>query len=392
MRILFATDTCRPEVNGVTTVLATMEEGLRHRGHDVAIVAPHYPGIDPDDDRARRILRRPSVPCPGYGAVRLSWPADPAVRRTIANFRPDVIHAVTEGPIGVQGRRYAIRTGVPLVTSFHTDFPGYAARYLGEWAVGPTTRWLVWFHQAARMTQTPSYVVRQRLAKLGLTRAMVWGRSVDTRLFSPTARSGELRASLGADGRLLVLHVGRLALEKDVSTLIRTFALTHRALGHRVRLCVAGDGPEGERVRSALPFAHHLGFLTRPELARLYASADLFIFPSATETCGLVALEAMASGLPVIGAAAGGIVESIQPGITGYLLPPQDAPAMAAAIGELVDDPSTLSAMATASRAFATGRDWEIEMDALVPIYQSILRRATEPAQGPLVAAASPGS
>jgi glycosyltransferase involved in cell wall biosynthesis len=168
----------------------------------------------------------------------------------------------------------------------------------------------------------------------------------------------------------MVLHVGRLAVEKDPATLIESFRQAHAALGAAAVFCVAGAGPEADSVQSALPFARHFGFLSRDRLAELYADADLFVFPSPTETCGLVALEAMASGLPVIGAAAGGIRESIMPEITGILVEPGNASEFAAAIQSLVRDRELREAMGQAARAFAQGRDWSRELDQLEALYR----------------------
>jgi glycosyltransferase involved in cell wall biosynthesis len=372
MRIAFVTDTCLPEINGVTTVLATMARGLTARGHAVHTVAPAYPGDTPEPPDAGTFLPRPSVRCPGYGAVRLTVPFDPVVRASLRAFRPDVVHAVTEGPLGLQGRRFALKFGLPLVSSYHTDFPGYAERYLGRWAVGPTVRYLTWFHGAARATQTPSHVVAETLRARGLPRATVWGRSVDTLLFHPARRNLPLRRELGFGDRVVVLHVGRLAVEKDLDTLIASFQAAHVALGDAARFCVAGDGPEARALRQALPFATHFGFLDRPRLADLYANADLFVFPSPTETCGLVALEALASGLPVIGARAGGIVESVQDGITGRLVGAGDAAGFSDAIVELGRDTDRRRAMAVAGRAFAAGRTWDTELDTLEGDYRRL--------------------
>ena len=160
---------------------------------------------------------------------------------------------------------------------------------------------------------------------------------------------------MGADGRRIVLHVGRLAVEKDVDTLVAAMVEAHERLGDRALFVVAGDGPRAADVRLALPFATHLGFLGRETLADLYADADLFVFPSPTETCGLVALEAMASGLPVVGADAGGVRENLRNGLTGYLVPAGDASGFAARIVELVEDGEQRRAMSDAARGFAVG-------------------------------------
>jgi glycosyltransferase involved in cell wall biosynthesis len=370
VRITLATDTYLPEVNGVTTVLATMRRGLLERGHAVQVLAPAYPQLTED---GADVHRAPSVPCPPYPAVRLSWPWGSGLAAAMRRFEPDIVHAVTEGPVGGLGRAQARRRGLPLVTSFHTDFPRYAGRYLGGWAVGLTRRYLRWFHGPARVTQTPSDVTRDELHALGLPRAVTWGRGVDCRIFTPARRDERRRLALGADGRLLVLYVGRLAVEKGVDALVPALRTVHASMGHRAAFCIAGDGPERERVRRELPFARHLGFLDRATLADLYADADLFVFPSATETCGLVALEAMASGLPVIGAAAGGIRDNVRDGVTGRLVPPGDAEALTRAMVAMLDDEGARQAMGRAARDFAVSRDWERELDLLVLQYEGVL-------------------
>ena len=374
MRILYCTDTFRPEVNGVTTVLATMRDGLRRRGHEVMILSPRYDR--PTDDESG-VLRLAAVPCPGYAQVRLSWPWGRGLARALDGFGPDLVHLVTEGPLGLFGGAYARRRGLPVVTSFHTDFPRYAAEYLGSWAVGPTRAWLRRFHAGAAFTQTPSAATRDDLLALGVPRPVVWGRGVDTTLFHPSRRTRPRGAA-----PLEVLHVGRLAVEKDVATLVAAFTLAQARLGDRARFTVAGDGPEAAAVRAALPFARHLGFLPRETLAGIYANAELFVFPSPTETCGLVALEALASGVPVIGAAAGGIPENLREGITGCLVPAGDAAGFADRIVELAGDEQGRAAMGQAARAFAVGRDWNRELDELEADYER-LRCASTAAPAP---------
>jgi len=379
MRILYCTDTFLPEINGVTTVLATMRDGLRRRGHEVWMAAPAYGRPAQDESGIRRLA---AVPCPGYPQVRLSWPWGRGLAREFDRFAPDLVHLVTEGPIGAFGRSYARRRGVPVVSSFHTDFPRYAAHYLGRHAVGPTRAWLRRFHSIAAVTQTPSDVTRADLVRMGIERAVVWGRGVDTSWFKPSRRSDARRAELGAADRPLVLHVGRLAVEKGVDTLVASFVMARERLHGRVQFVVAGDGPRAAQVRAGLPFARHLGFLDRETVANLYADADIFVFPSPTETCGLVALEALASGVPVIGAAAGGIPESLRHGITGLLVPAGDSAAFAGGIVELLSDEDQRRAMREAARGFAVGRDWARELDELEATYGR-LRPASRAAPAP---------
>jgi len=196
---------------------------------------------------------------------------------------------------------------------------------------------------------------------------------VDCRLFAPGRRDEHRRSALGAAGKQLVLYVGRLAVEKGMDTLIPAFQSVHATMGECCVFCVAGDGPEAGRVRRELPFARQFGFLDRDVLADLYADADLFVFPSATETCGLVALEAMASGLPVIGVDAGGMRDNVRDGINGRLVRPGDAEELSRAMLEVLGDETVRYAMTQGARAFAVGRDWDRELDLLVQQYESVL-------------------
>jgi len=169
VRLAFVTDTYLPEINGVTTVLRMIRQLIAGRGHELLFLAPDYPACSEPD---RLVIRRASVPCPSYPAVRLSSPFGPDVFRALDRFVPELIHVVTEGPLGAIGRRYALKRARPLVTSFHTDFPRYAARYLGPWAEKVAQIYLRRFHQPAVITQTPSAVSRADLVALGLPRTV----------------------------------------------------------------------------------------------------------------------------------------------------------------------------------------------------------------------------
>jgi glycosyltransferase involved in cell wall biosynthesis len=374
VRIALVTDTYLPEVNGVTTVLRMIRQSLPARGHDLLILAPAYPdGMAADE----LVLRRPSVPCPKYPAVRLSSPFGSDVFAALDRFDPELVHVVTEGPLGSIGRRYAIRRRCPLVTSFHTDFPRYAARYLGPWAENVAQRYLRRFHTPAVLTQTPSAQSRGELVALGLPQTVVWGRGVETERFTPTRRSAARREAVGAADRVMVLHVGRLAVEKDPDVLVEAFRRAHEEVGEDALFCVAGDGPRAPALHRALPFARHFGFLARDVLADLYADADLFVFPSATETCGLVTLEAMASGLPVVSADQGGVLENMRDGINGMVVPAGAGDRFAEAIVTLIRDVGQRDAMGQAARAFAVGRDWNREIAELERMYAEAIARTS---------------
>ncbi|MDP3909889.1 MAG: glycosyltransferase family 1 protein [Gemmatimonadales bacterium] len=369
MRIALVTDTYTPQVNGVTTVTDRIVRVLRADGHAVAIVAPRYPA---GPDARPGELRIASAPFPPYPEVRLSLPRFGAVAAFLDEFRPDLIHVATEGPIGLTGRRYAVRRQLPLVTSYHTNFPQYARHYGARLLEPLVWRWLRWFHGPARLTQTPGTAVAEDLTRRRIGRPQVWGRGVDIRHFDPARWSAGWRRWLGgADDTAIVLHVGRLAPEKNLDVLGAAWTAAKARLGQRATFVLAGEGPGAARLLTRLPWVRHLGFLDRDRLADLYASADLCMLPSETETCGLVALEAMASGLAVIAADAGGFRESIVHGDSGWLVSPRDAEGFAAAIMALVAAPARRAQLGAAARVAALERDVAIEDLALIEQYEA---------------------
>ncbi|MGH7537228.1 MAG: glycosyltransferase family 4 protein [Gemmatimonadales bacterium] len=370
MRIALITDTYAPQVNGVSTVVRRIADSLRDAGHAAAIVAPQYPrggGGDRDE------LRIPSLPFPPYPSIRISLPYDGKVSRFLDGFAPDLVHVATEGPLGRVGRRYALRHERPLVTSFHTHFPAYARHYGAPWLAPVLWRWLVRFHRAAQLIHTPGEAVWAELQRRGLERAVIWGRGVDVLHFRPYRRDvGWRRWLAGADGTAVVLHVGRLAAEKNLNVLVESWTKARAALGQLASFVIAGDGPYARSLVSRLPFVRQLGFLDLEALARLYASADLCVLPSETETCGLVALEAMASGLPVIAADAGGLRERIRHDLNGLLVPARDAHGFCDAIVALVRDADRRRVLGRAARLTAESRDVRTENQALLRQYAAL--------------------
>jgi glycosyltransferase involved in cell wall biosynthesis len=356
VRIALVSDTYTPQVNGVTTVVARIADVLRAFNHEVVVVAPRYPGRGAVSNGGE--LRIPSAPFLPYPAIRLSIPQFRAVARFLDDFVPDVVHVATEGTLGLTGRRYAVRRHVPLITSYHTNFPQYARHY-GAGAIEPLVwKWMRWFHRPAVLTQTPGEAVRDELVRRGIGHPVVWGRGVDTTHFHPGRRSAGWRRWLaGGDDTAIVLHVGRLAPEKNIDVLIESWKAARERVGQRATFVVAGEGPETRRLLTHLPWVRQLGFLDRGRLADVYASADICVLPSNTETCGLVALEAMASGLAVVAADAGGFRESIAHRRTGVLVAADDVTGFAAEVLSLVIAPQRRVELAAAARAAAVARD-----------------------------------
>jgi glycosyltransferase involved in cell wall biosynthesis len=382
MRILHCTDTYPPQVNGVSVVTALAVDGLLAQGIEVGLIRPDYPACA---SSVFGEMRAPTAACalpacdfPAYPGVRLAWPNAGAVERFARAFAPDLIHADTEFVVGRLGARTARRLGIPLVTSFHTDFAQYTESYGVPWLRSTVTRSLVRFHRRARRIYTPSSVTADWLNRHGLTQSEVWGRAVDTRVFHPNRYSRTWRERLGVGDAVLFLHVGRLAAEKNVQQLLDGFALARQALGDRACLVIAGDGPASAALRGAAPAGvHFVGFIDRQrELPSLYASADAFLCASTTETLGLVILEAMASGLPVAAVSAGGVADHLRSYDNGIAVAAR-AESFAAAIIELADKPTLRARLGVGAREWAVAIGWDAELARLADSYREVLDRSS---------------
>jgi phosphatidylinositol alpha 1,6-mannosyltransferase len=386
MRVLYCTDTYPPQVNGVSVVTALSVAGLSARGWECAVVAPRYPAsmrstFSADGDggtmeRERTTLA--SIPMPGYAETRLCAPDYPAVARAVRRFAPDLVHAETEFMAGRLGQIAAARAGIPIVTSYHTDFAKYTAAYGVPRLERIVSRYISRFHRRALRTYTPSAPAREYLHSIGVQNVEVWGRGVDTQAFAPSRRSSALRNSLGADRKFVFLYAGRLAAEKGVDVILRAFAAARAALpASSVHLVIAGGGPlEGAIRASASADMSFLGYLDRARLLpELYASCDAFLFSSTTETLGLVVLEAMASGLPVIATPAGGVADHLRDEENGLAFPPHDAAAMAAQMVRLAQDRALATRLGASARHTAEALSWELEYDRLDCSYRELLEQ-----------------
>ncbi len=384
LRALFCTDTYPPQVNGVSVVTALSVNGLLDRGWECAVVAPSYPDGTPsafpvraDDPVVMTTL--PSWPLPVYPDVRLSLPLVRRVERAVRLAQPDIVHAQTEFVIGRLGARAARRAGVSLVTSYHTDFGKYADVYGMSALRSTVTRSIAAFHRSAERTYTPSEPSANALRAMGVPHVEVWGRGVDINVFSPQRRAQGLRDSLGVGDGLLFLHVGRLAAEKDVESILAAFAEARMRLSPRkVQLVIAGAGPRADALRARAPgnttFLGHLNRAT--DLPSLYASADAFLFASTTETLGLVVLEAMASGVPVIAAPEGGVSDHLRHGVNGLAYPAGNIAAFAHAIERVAIDELLRRELAVGARRTAEQLSWDNELDRLDESYREIIDRS----------------
>lgn len=379
MRIALFTDTYLPQTNGVSRTLAQLVEYLSGQGHEVALVAPKI-GADARTPSDGVSLHLPlgGVPVPVYPELLLTRFPFRSERRALERFDPEIVHCATESTVGWSGRRFALRTARPLVTSFHTNFPEYASGYGMGFLAPLAWRLLRRFHAPALCTLCPSRTTLEELLNRGFTPPLaVWSRGVDSKKFSPLHSSDETRRKLAPGAGVILLYVGRLAPEKRLEILLQAFARVRTRASCKVALILVGDGPMASRVRERSGEGVHLtGYLTGEALASAYASADIFGFPSDTETFGNVVTEAMSSGLPVVGVDRGGVRDIIQDGTTGFLVSPGDPEAMAERLLELVESPELRRTMGRAARRNAEARSWPRILAGVEERYLDAIRSA----------------
>lgn len=380
--MLFCSDTYPPQVNGVSVVTEISVRGLAARGWECAVIAPKYPA-DLSNPFSREgvpngevVLSLPSMAMPTYPDIRLAVPDMSRVDRAVERFKPDLIHAETEFVIGRLGQRAALRTGTPLVTSYHTDFSKYVRAYGIPMLQSAVSSYIGRFHRRARRTYTPSSPARNDLHALGVRDVEVWGRGVNVQAFDPSRRDLQLRHSLGVGpDEMLFVHVGRLAREKNIDLILDAFRIARGMIGARIHLVIAGAGPCESELRAAAPSGTtFLGHLDRSTaLPALYASGDAFLFSSLTETLGLVVLEAMASGTPVIATPAGGVADHLRHETNGLVYPANDARAMAEAMLRLTTDDMLRHRLGKGALETAQWLTWEAELDRLDRSYRDVI-------------------
>jgi glycosyltransferase involved in cell wall biosynthesis len=315
-----------------------------------------------------------TLPLPGYELLELRFPILAEVLERIEKERPDAIHVATPGPLGLCGLICAKLLGVPVVGSYHSELGPFALHITRDVLVAQTLdMWVDWFYRQCALVLAPTRTVAEALEARGLDgRVAVWGRGVDTERFTPERRSEAVRAGLLGDGRVLLLSVGRLSEEKRLQVLLDAFGRLVK-LRPDARLAIVGEGPARAALeRDAPQGVRFLGELRGDALADTYAAANVFCFPSTTETFGQVILEAAASGLPVVAARAGGASELVRHEWTGTLVPPDDSAAFADALGRLLANRGRVRAYSAAARALALGYTWERSDEQLRAAYRSV--------------------
>jgi glycosyltransferase involved in cell wall biosynthesis len=374
LRLALFTDTFLPQLNGVTRTLDRLVAAVRERGGE----ALTWTTTDPCAAADPAVRRLASVPFWGYPQLRLAAPRTGRAVREIRAFAPTLVHAATPFGIGLSGRAAARRLGVPFVSSYHTSFSAYARFYRLGLLAGSGWSYLRWFHNAGLRTYCPTRAVQRELRTHGLRRTRLWTRGVDARCFHPSYRSQEFRLRvLGADPEaVVVIYVGRLAPEKGLDFALDAMAMAARRSTRRLVFAFAGEGPYAAACRAkALAGSVFLGRLDGETLSTFYASADLFVFPSATDTFGNVLLEAMASRVPIVAADVPPTRELLGEGGHGLLVPPNDPPALAEALVDLAADPGRRERLAARGLEAAAVYSWERIFDSLVADYLEMAGR-----------------
>ena len=379
LKVALVTETYPPEVNGVAMTLGRLATGLAERGHRLRVVRPRQKGeasgVQPGGD-----LLTPGLPIPRYPDLRFGFPAAGELQRVWREQRPDVVHVATEGPLGFSALSAARRLGIPVISSFHTNFHNYSRHYGIGWLHGSIEVYLRWFHNRTAGTLVPTAALATELGAQGFREVQVLSRGVDTQLFSPTRRSAVLRMQWEAQPEDPVcIIVSRLAPEKNLDLAFAAFAAIRSERPNARMVCV-GDGPSAAALARRHPGVHFSGMRQGEDLAAYYASADLFLFPSLTETFGNVVSEALASGLPVVAYDRAAASQLIEDGHNGWRVPPGDAAGFIAT--------SRLAARKVAQRQIERGNcvqsvrhlSWECIHDDYAALLEAVVARQPQPA------------
>lgn len=384
LRVAVVSETYPPEVNGVAMTIARIVQGLHRRNHDVQLVRPRQAPADEAGRSARfhEVLMR-GLPIPRYPHLRMGVPSKRQLVQLWSVHRPDVVHIATEGPLGFSALQAAQHLKLPVTSDFRTNFHAYSRHYGIGWLRKPIMAYLRKFHNRTAVTMVPTEPLRRELQGVGFRNVQVVARGVDTRLFDPARRSAALRAGWGVgDDDLVVACVGRLAPEKNLGTLMQAFDAIVRA-EPRARLLLVGDGPLRAELAAQRPDILLAGQRKGEDLAAHYASADLFVFPSLTETFGNVTTEAMASGLPVLAFDYAGAAQLICSGDNGVLVPFGDTQEFVRSATQLARSTALRRALGRGARSRALAQDW----DDIIARFESVLVQAMNPgARASLVA------
>jgi len=374
LHIALVTETYLPEVNGVAITIGRMVEGLIKRGHRIHLIRPRQHKQDaPQQTALFEETLVTGIQLPGYPELRAGLPAKNKLLRLWRRQRPDIVHIATEGPLGWSACSAARKLGIPVSTDFHTNFHNYSQHYGVGWLNQPIASYLRHFHNRSNCTLVPTAALRQELLRTGYKDVKVVARGVDTTLFHPAKRSTELRNIWGvAEDTPVVILVSRLAAEKNLPVAIQTFERM-RAVRPDAKLVMVGDGPRRAALKKQHPHVIFTGLRTGEELAAHYASGDIFLYPSLTETYGNVTVEAMASGLATVAYDYAAARQHIRHEVNGLLVPFGDTAAFVAQAGGLVADMERIRRIRNNARQTVESLTWDHIMSQMETVLTGIV-------------------
>lgn len=370
MKIAIFSDTYYPQINGVTNTLDKLIQYFENNNIEYKIFAPRYA----DENKEEHTERFYSLKFFMYPECRLALPNIFKISQSLLEFKPDIIHIMTEFNMGMAGMIYGRKHNIPTISNYTTNFSQYTEYYNLEIFKQPIWDYMKWFHNQNNITLCPSDEAQRLLNKNGINKTSLFSRGIDSHKFNPSFRNEKLRKELGLDNKTTFLYVGRVAIEKDLHVLNESYRLIKEKYCDTA-LIITGDGPYSEECREMFPKdTIYTGFKKGHELAEIYASSDIFVCPSSTETFGNVVLEAMASGLAVIGADAGGIKEIISHKQNGLKFSAKNSDELTACMQELIKNNNLREYVKSNGLKFAKNRTWQKIIDNLFDVYCEVLK------------------
>ena len=377
MRIAVFTDTFLPQVNGVTNTLRCLGNYLEAEGMEYIFITPEQKQKN-EQTLLYNMESFFSTPFILYPECRFTLPNMLRLNKIMGDFHPDIIFLMTEFSMGLSGLSYGKRHGIPVISNYSTNFTTIIRQYKLGVLEKALDNYLRWFHNEADQCVTPSRESRKELEKFGVKEISIFSRGIDFDNFSPEKRNNDFRRIYGVGDKILLLYVGRLSLEKDLAVLRDSMFKLNESYKDKIALIVTGEGPMRSELEQTMPDnVIFTGYKKGVELAEIYASCDIFAFPSSFETFGNVVLEASASGLPVVGVNEGGVLELIDHGKTGYLANPRDPESFAAFLGKLIVEEELRNNFGVNGRNYAKTKSWNTVFSNLIEIFDREIRKKT---------------
>ena len=374
MKIALYAGTYVKDKDGAVKSIYQLVSSFRKNGHEVAVWSPDV--STKDNHYGLVVHTMPSVPIPLYPDYKLGFFMS-ETRRQLEAFVPDIVHISTPDIVGREFLLYARKKTIPVVSAFHTDFPSYLVYYHLGFAVKFAWQYLAWFYSNCNLVLAPTEFVRSKLAGYSIRNVAIWSRGIDKELFDPSRRSEKMRSAWSVGNRRVVVYAGRFVLYKDIDVVMRVYdRFMQGEYADRVRFVMIGSGPEEGEMKRRMPEAIFTGYLTGEELSVAYACGDIFLFPSTTETFGNVALEALASGLPVVVSDAGGCRDVVERSAGGLVSSEGNVNDFYDKCLELLTDPVRYRELQARGLAFAKTQSWCLVNGAVIDYYQKMVNQS----------------